>query len=151
MNEKKELKKPNAVPSVDEVLRGTAHALTIFEPDAIDSLRIFLKKEKPYITCFASGKQRPAKPEEIVRQLYIKRLMDDYGYSSERIAIEKPVQFGSAVHEKAADIVVWDKDTPGTAHLIVEVQETQAGGRPGAAQELLQCRRGADRCVDQRR
>ena len=120
MNEKKELKKPNAVPSVDEVLRGTAHALTIFEPDAIDSLRIFLKKEKPYITCFASGKQRPAKPEEIVRQLYIKRLMDDYGYSSERIAIEKPVQFGSAVHEKAADIVVWDKDTPGTAHLIVE-------------------------------
>ena len=41
----------------------------------------------------------------------------------ERIAIEKPVQFGSAVHEKAADIVVWDKDDSNTAYIIIECKK----------------------------
>jgi len=90
--------------SVEEILRGTAHALTIFTAEEIADLRVFDKRGKPYLTCYATGKDRPAKPEEIVRQLYIKRLIEVYGYPVERIAIEKPVQFGSAVHEKAADI-----------------------------------------------
>jgi type I restriction enzyme M protein len=48
--------------------------------------------------------------------------MDHYGYPKERIAVEKPVYFGSAVHEKAADIVVWEKDAPTTPYIIVEVK-----------------------------
>jgi type I restriction enzyme M protein len=50
-------------------------------------------------------------------------LIDDYAYPVDRIAIEKPVQFGSAVHEKAADIVVWDQESPGTAHIIIECKK----------------------------
>lgn len=114
---------PTADLTVGGVLRGTAHALTIFKPKTIAALSIFLKRGKPYLTCYVSGKDRPAKPEEIVRQLYIKTLMDDYGYPAERLAIEKPVQFGSAVHEKAADIVVWDKDDPNTAYIIIECKK----------------------------
>jgi type I restriction enzyme M protein len=93
-------------PNVNDILRGTAHALTIFKPQTIAALEILLQRGKPYLKCLATGKERPAKPEEIVRQLYLKMLMDDYGYPAERIAIEKPVQFGSAVHDKAADIVI---------------------------------------------
>ena len=70
-----------------------------------------------------TGKERPAKPEEIVRQLYVKMLMEEYGYPPERISIERPVQFGSAVHEKAADIIVSDKDDPNTAFIIVECKK----------------------------
>ena len=114
---------PAADVGVQEILRGTAHALTIFKPKTIAGLSIFLKRGKPYLTCYATGKERPAKPEEIVRQLYVKVLMDDYGYPAERIAIEKPVQFGSAVHEKAADIVIWDKDDPTTVHIIIECKK----------------------------
>ena len=110
-------------PSVDEILRGTAHALTIFKPKTVAALQIFLQRGKPYLKCLATGKDRPAKPEEIVRQLYLKMLMDDYGYPAERIAIEKPVQFGSAVHDKAADIVIWDKDAPNTAFIIIECKK----------------------------
>ena len=33
------------------------------------------------------------------------------------------MQFGSAVHEKAADIVVCDKDDPNTAFIIVECKK----------------------------
>lgn len=109
--------------AVEDILRGSLHALTIFKPEAVNGLPIFLKRGKPYLTCYASGRDRPAKPEEIVRQLYVKMLMDDYGYPAERIAIEKPVQFGSAIHEKAADIVVWDKDATDTAYLIVECKK----------------------------
>src|SRR5215210_581943 len=112
-------------PSVEEILRGTAHALTLFaaEEKAELNTRVFLKKNKPYVKCYATGKDRPAKPEEIVRQLYLKKLMDHYGYPVERIAVEKPVQFGSSVHEKAADIVVWDKDDKTAAQIIIECKK----------------------------
>lgn len=111
--------------SIEEILRGTAHAMTIFtaeEKNALDA-GIFLKKDKPYLNCYATGKDRPAKPEEIVRQLYLKKLMDHYGYPVERIAVEKPVQFGVSIHEKAADIVVWDKDDKTAAQIIIECKK----------------------------
>ena len=124
MSKKNQIKSnATAIPSVDDILRGTAHALTIFKPKIIASLVLFIKNGKPYLTCYATGKDRPARPEEIVRQLYIKTLMDDYGYPAERIAIEKSVQFGSAVHEKAADIVILDKDNSDTAFIIVECKK----------------------------
>jgi type I restriction enzyme M protein len=109
--------------AVDDILRGSAHALTVFKPGAVGELEIYMKRGKPYLKCCVSGKERPAKPEEIVRQLYAKMLMEDYGYPAERIFLEKPVQFGSAVHEKAADIVVSDKDASDTAFIIVECKK----------------------------
>ena len=108
---------------VSEILRGSDHALTIFKPEAVASLNVYLKGSKPYLKCYATGRERPAKPEEIVRQLYIHKLVNDYGYPIERIAVEKPVQFGSAVHHKAADIVVWDKHDPTAAFIIVECKK----------------------------
>jgi type I restriction enzyme M protein len=66
---------------------------------------------------------RPARPEEIVRQLFIHHLMNEYGYPRDRTAVEKPVQVGSAVHEKAADIVVSDRDDPMASYIIVEVKK----------------------------
>ncbi len=112
-------------PSIEEILRGTAHAMTIFtaEEKADLDAGIFVKRDKPNQKCYATGKDRPAKPEEIVRQLYLKKLMDHYGYPAERIAVEKPVQFGSSVHEKAADIVVWDKDDQTAAQIIIECKK----------------------------
>ncbi len=116
-------KAKDTAPTVDAILRGSAHALTVFKPGAADKLEIYLKHGKPYLKCFVTEKERPAKPEEIVRQLYAKLLMEDYGYPAERIFLEKPVQFGSAVHEKAADIFVSDKDDPGAAFIIVECKK----------------------------
>ena len=118
-----EAKGKDTPPIVDDILRGSAHALTVFKPGVADKLTIYLKRGKPYLKCFVTGKERPAKPEEIVRQLYAKTLMEGYGYPAERIFIEKPVQFGSAVHEKAADIVVSDKDAQDTAFIIIECKK----------------------------
>ncbi|GMX57880.1 MAG: hypothetical protein YFSK_2100 [Candidatus Yanofskyibacterium parasiticum] len=51
-------------------------------------------------------------PEEIVRQLFLSKLIKHYKYPKERIEIEKNVNFGR--EQKRADIVVYlpDKITP---------------------------------------
>ena len=108
--------------TITEILKGSEYALTIFSEREIKAVKLFDKGGKPYMTCAVSEKPRPAKPEEIVRQLYLRKLMDHYGYPKERIALEKPVHFGSTVHEKAADILVWEKDAPTTPYIIVEVK-----------------------------
>ena len=110
---------------ITEILKGSDYALTIFTQAEIKAVeaKLFDKNGKPYLTCAASDKPRPAKPEEIVRQLYLGKLMGEFGYAKDRIAIEKPVHFGSAVHEKAADIVIFEKDTPTTPYIIIEVKK----------------------------
>ena len=101
------------------------YELTIFHPDAVAWLekQIFEKRGQPYLKCLASGRERRAYPEEIVRQLYIKKLMDDYGYPKERIQVEKPVFFGSGVGKKRADIVITHPGDPDAAYIIVEVKK----------------------------
>jgi type I restriction enzyme M protein len=112
----------NSNQTITDILKGSEYALTIFSEQEINAVKLLDRGGKPYVTCAVSDKLRPAKPEEIVRQLYVRKLMDHYRYPKERIAIEKPVYFGSAVHEKAADIVVWEKDAPTTPYIIVEVK-----------------------------
>ena len=81
-----------------------------------------LKNGKPYIQCLATGKDRAAKPEELVRQAWIHRLKTHYGYSDpKRIGIEFPITFGRDT-SKRADIVVFDKDRPNVPYIIVEVK-----------------------------
>ena len=118
----KPARQPAAI-TVDQILRGTRHALTIFSPSAPQSIQLFTKRNSPYLTCYASGKDRPAKPEEIVRQLYIRKLTEEYGYPIERISVEKPVQMGSTIHDKLADIVIWDQSDPSAAYAIVECKK----------------------------
>ncbi len=116
-----------SVPDVASILlptmKGSPYALAIFTAGEIEALEIFLKRGAPYLKCFVTGKDRPAKPEEVVRQLYVQKLVNEYGYPTDRIAIEKPVHFGSSVHEKAADIVIFDKDDGQTAYIIIEVKK----------------------------
>lgn len=109
--------------TVADILKGSDYALTIFADAEVRALKLFDRCGKPYLTCAASDKPRPAKPEEIVRQLYLRKLMDRYGYPKDRIVVEKAVYFGSAVHEKAADIVVWEKDAPTTPYIVVECKK----------------------------
>ena len=117
---------PAAVPAVPMtaagILKGSAYALTIFSKPELDALEIYAKGGKPYLRCAASDVERPAKPENIVRQLYIRKLMYSYMYPKERIDVEKSVQFGSTVHNKAADIVVYERNTK-VPYIIVEVKK----------------------------
>lgn len=101
------------------------YALTIFDADDIGWLegRLLEKRGRAYLTCVIRERDYRAYPEEVVRQLYVKKLMDEYGYPKERIQVEKSVFFGSAVRKKRADIVVTRADDPDTAYIIVEAKQ----------------------------
>jgi len=88
------------------------HGLSLFtskELKVIENL-IIEKDEKFLIKCQIKEKYKVAKPEEIVRQLWIYRLLTEYGYPKERIDVEKVIYFGSRVEPGAADIVVFHED-----------------------------------------
>ncbi len=101
------------------------------KPD--ETLEIFEKeKGKYYLRCFKRNKnllvwnedKQVGEPEEIVRQLWIHKLIDFYQYPLERIAVEVPVDFGREVHEKAADIVIYQEDEE-TPWIILEVKSPE--------------------------
>ena len=114
-------KQPN--PLIADILRGSEYALTIFPTKYVTELKLFRKGDKPYLMCLVTEKPRPAKPEEIVRQLYLRLLMETYGYPKDRITLERAVTMGAGVHEKRADIVISEKDAPDTEYIIVEVKK----------------------------
>jgi len=107
---------------IKELFQDTEHGLNLFCEKLIDYIDIFDKNGKPYIKCLASDADRPAKPEEIVRQLFILKLMKEYGYPKERMGVEKEVWFGSGVSEKRADIIVYHKNSQ-EPYIIVEVKK----------------------------
>lgn len=99
-----------------------------------DVLDVFEKENgKFYIKCLKRNKdlliwneeRQVGEPEEIVRQLWIYKLINEYNYTLDRIQVEVNVDFGREVHEKAADIVVLleDKDT---AWIVLEIKSPEA-------------------------
>lgn len=109
--------------SLQDIFQSSDYKLDLFKAEEIAALEIFDKKGKPYLKDFSDDKERPAKPEEIVRQLYVYRLIHTYGYSPTRIEIEKGIWFGSTIAEKRADIVVTDAANSEEVLLIVECKK----------------------------
>ena len=89
--------------------------------------KYFLKSLVP----FASGKNEvqvyvedgKSAPEEIIRQLWVYKLIHQYGYQPDEIDLEKSVQFGTEIGTKAADIIVYTDDTKETPKIIVECKK----------------------------
>ena len=62
-------------------------------------------------------------PEEIVRQLWVYKLIHQYDYRDDEIDLEKSVQFGTEVGTKAADIIVYTDAAKETPKIIVECKK----------------------------
>ena len=113
--------------TIQEILKNSNHHLSLFRDEEIAALqeKIFSKettgKEVPFIKCVMRDKDIQLKPEEIVRQLYATRLLQDYGYPKKRIIFEHPITFGRET--KRADIVILDKDRPDTPYIIIEIKK----------------------------
>lgn len=103
----KNLSKISKIFSAPEV----QHGLALFSPDEIKWVdkQIIEKEGKFFIKCQIKERLKPAKPEEVVRQLWIRRLVTEYNYSKDRIDIERVIYFGSR-DSGLADIVVLHED-----------------------------------------
>lgn len=114
--------------TVFDILKDTDYKSKQFSTDAIERLnaRIEEKTDKngkvsAKVKCLVRNKDIALKPEEVVRQLFIDRLMNEYGYPVSRMQVEYPVYFGREV--KRADIVIMDEDRPLVPYIVIEVKK----------------------------
>jgi len=110
-----------------EILRDSNYKLTQFNLVEINDLekKIILKevrgKETPYLMCAVRKKEIKLTPEEVIRQLYLQVLINDYDYSVERMELEYAVSFGR--EKKRADIVIFDKQQTTSPYIMVELKK----------------------------
>lgn len=62
-------------------------------------------------------------PEEVVRQLWVYKLINYYNYKPEQIECEIPVKFGTEINTKFADIAVYRDNTKETVKLLFEIKK----------------------------
>jgi len=117
---------------LDEILKQKTKNLKLFTQQQIDELQKYIveKNDKVYINCLVrqkeiqiSSKAKTA-PEEIVRQLYLLKLRDEYGYPFENMMLEVDVTMGSS--SKKADIIIYDnpnKKDKENISLIIEIKK----------------------------
>ena len=132
----KNLKTMRQPDIIQTILKDSNYHLDLFDTSEIQSLRQRIEGKKTPITyCPIRGKAVQLKPEELIRQLYVERLLNRYHYPRERIHFEHLVNFGR--EKKRADIVILDKDRTDTPYIIVEVKKPKL--QDGKAQLRSYC------------
>ena len=118
---------------LSELIKATGkYDLTIFSTEAIDRIEnsIFDKKGKWFIRCLQRKKDIQVKPEEIVRQLMLDKLINEYHYPLELLAVEFVVTFGSS--KKYADMVILNKVDKTSVYCVLEIKKHK--GKEGKEQ-----------------
>jgi len=87
------------------------HGIALFNQEEVKVIEsLIVEKDGSFLVkCQVKDTYKRAKPEEMVRQLYIRRLITEYGYPKERIDVERVVYFGSR-ESGLADLVVLHED-----------------------------------------
>ncbi len=117
---------------INKIFRDTdaIYGLTEFSDIDIETaLDIYEKDGKYYLKCFKREKDiqvfnpesGSGNPEEIVRQLWLYKLINYYKYPADRIEVEKDVHFGSSIRARI-DIIVYHKDKV-TPHIVIETKK----------------------------
>lgn len=114
--------------TIYDILKDSAYKTEQFADEAIAKLneKIVVREDKNgkqyvVVECLVRKKDIKLNPEEVVRQLFIDKLINEYGYPVSRMKLEFPVYFGREV--KRADIVIMDEDRPIVPYIIVEVKK----------------------------
>jgi len=101
------------------------HGLSLFTDREIRAVEGMIREQdgKFHIKCQIKDRCKVAKPEEIVRQLWIYRLLNEYNYPKERIDVERVVYFGSRDFG-LADVVILHEDLR-HPYIIFEIKRPQ--------------------------
>lgn len=114
--------------TIYDILRDSSYKSEQFSSEAIERLNKRIeervdRKGKKYAVakCLIRNRDIVLKPEEIVRQLFIDKLVNEYRYPLSRMQVEYPVYFGREV--KRADIVIMDEDHSIVPYIVIEVKK----------------------------
>ena len=128
MNMLKREKKSNMSSIISKIVADSNYKIEQFSQTEIDSVESLITtktdkkgKEVYYVKCQIRDKDIKLTDEELVRQLYINKLIDEYNYPKEKMELEYSVSFGR--EKKRADIVIFDKRETTTPYIIVELKK----------------------------
>ena len=113
---------------ISKIIAASNYKLEQFSQTEIDSVESLIttqtdKKgnEVYYVKCQIRDKEIKLTDEELVRQLYINKLINEYNYPKEKMELEYSVSFGR--EKKRADIVIFDKIATTSPYVIVELKK----------------------------
>ena len=92
---------------------------------APEQFTVFLHGEDELVYCPIRGRIYKVnnKPEEKVRQWWLYKLVEEYGYPFDQLDVEVGVRVGSTIAKKKADIVVYTDQTKQTPRIFIEVKK----------------------------
>ncbi|MCX2683155.1 type I restriction enzyme HsdR N-terminal domain-containing protein [Campylobacter sp. MIT 21-1685] len=122
-----------------DIVSSSDYKLNVFSQDSIESLesKIITKEMKNgtlayYTTCLIRNKEIKLTPEEVVRQLYLDKLINEYGYDKKCIEAEIGLQKGRDKFKpkkqrgakddgkERVDILVYQDEAP---YIVIEVKK----------------------------
>ena len=114
---------------IDEVFRDPRikHGLTFFRKGERGRLQLRKSDDgKVEIWCAKRERWYKAKPEEVVRQLFLIWVQDTLRYPLRRVMVEWPMQMGSAEEKERADIAVFVDDACTNPFILFELKKPQS-------------------------
>ncbi len=113
---------------ISKIVADSNYKIEQFNQTEIDSVESLITtktdkkgKEFYYVKCQIRDKDIKLTDEELVRQLYINKLINKYNYPKEKMELEYSVSFGR--EKKRADIVIFDKIATTSPYIIVELKK----------------------------
>lgn len=112
---------------LEEIIKDSSYKLSVFQQLAIEQLeskiikKILKNNTSYYINCLIRKKEIKLTPEEVIRQLYLHKLINEHGYPESRIQVEYAVKFGR--ESKRADIAVMNKRESTAPYIIIEIKK----------------------------
>lgn len=110
---------------IELIIKNSKIKLDLFTKEAIKNLeaKIIERENQYFVRCLIREKEIKLTPEEIVRQLFLDQLINEYSYPKDLIEVEKGVSFGREV--KRADIIVYHKGIKDKIYIIIELKAPQ--------------------------
>ncbi len=129
-------KDESKIELIDRVFRDPSikHGLRFFENNELEKIELRKNIDKVEIFCIKRQRWYRAKPEEIVRQLFLVWIQDSLHYPLTRINVEWSVQMGQDTEKERADIVIFSDDACTDPYIVFELK------RPSSEEGLEQLR-----------
>ena len=119
---------PSQSELLDRIFRDASvkQGLRFFEKNERSKLKLRCEEDKIEIYCVKREKWLKAKPEEVVRQLFLIWVQDSLKYPLKRIAVEWAIQMGEDAEKERADIAIFTDDACTDPYIVFELKKPNA-------------------------
>jgi type I restriction enzyme M protein len=117
---------PTQTELLDRVFRdpATKQGLKFFVKGERSKIKLRLSDDdKVEIYCAKRDRWLRAKPEEVVRQLFLVWVQESLNFSLARVEVEWPIQMGEDAGKERADIVVFTDDARTDPYIVFELKK----------------------------